>query len=566
MLDGRLLALPTCAGIRRRTEIAAQSVAALLPSDRRVSVMFVNATCGALLARLVPSLARNGADIQAVDGSREALSFLDAGLPTRPPGISLKLVQEDLGALVLGLSDARYQRADFIVVDSLLDYLPDRLAAALIGWVRDHLAPGGVLVLTGLAPSADASVLDHVFGWLVRRSAPAMRGLAEACGLQARVVAGGPRDTDPGVVVTARRASDSHGGGVGPIECGGPSGSPASSGMKPRLVKVVWGACPAASDRVAFPTLIHPEQFHAPSSDPAGGPARRLHRERAGREARCREACRREVGRRVCQDCREDLQQGGTGGRSGERRACPAPAEMEALANAGIKSRLGDMVSDRDIATEHANLDQVAVRTGVVLADLVLTAKEAPKEKTVHKLEKLKKGFAKVGAGNDIQVTIDEMIASINNDALKGTELVQEMDELSGVLVPELETEAGDWVVPLIQAGSWLEGAHLVSGALKAESKFDAADGMLRQPAVVDYFIKYVEREGGDKAPDEVVASSRRRSPSRRSLPSRAGAGRRRDHPQRHGCCADHALSKRTRPCAPTSAPLLLFFRSPCWA
>ena len=211
VLDGRLLALPTCAGIRRRTEIAAQSVAALLPSDRRVSVMFVNATCGALLARLVPSLARNGADIQAVDGSREALSFLDAGLPTRPPGISLKLVQEDLGALVLGLSDARYQRADFIVVDSLLDYLPDRLAAALIGWVRDHLAPGGVLVLTGLAPSADASVLDHVFGWpLVRRSAPAMRGLAEACGLQARVVAGGPRDTDPGVVVTARRASDSH--------------------------------------------------------------------------------------------------------------------------------------------------------------------------------------------------------------------------------------------------------------------------------------------------------------------------------------------------------------------
>lgn len=185
----------------------------------------------------------------------------------------------------------------------------------------------------------------------------------------------------------------------------------------------------------------------------------------------------------------------------------PRPAEMEkALANAGIKSRLGDMVSDRDIATEHTNLDQVAVRTGVVLADLVLTAKEAPKDKTVHKLGKLKQGFAKVGAGDDIQVTIDEMIASINNDALKGTELVQEMDELSGVLVPELETEAGEWVVPLIQAGSWLEGAHLVSGALKAESKYDAADGMLRQPAVVDYFIKYVEREGGDKAPDEVVA------------------------------------------------------------
>ena len=59
----------------------------------------------------------------------------------------------------------------------------------------------------------------------------------------------------------------------------------------------------------------------------------------------------------------------------------PRPAEMEkALAKAGINSRLGDMVADRDISTDHSNLDQVAVRTGVVLADLVLTANSAPKE------------------------------------------------------------------------------------------------------------------------------------------------------------------------------------------
>lgn len=206
IIDERLLALPTCVGVRRRTELAARTVAAALPDDRRARLMFVNATCGALLARLVPELARIGADIRAVDGSREALAFLDAGLPTRPPGISLHLVQEDLGALVLGLSEARFDRADFVVVDALLDYLPDRLAAALVGWVRDHLAPGGLAVLTGLAPSADAPVLDHVLGWpLVRRTAPALRGLVEACGLQARVVAGGEQDADPAVVVTARR-------------------------------------------------------------------------------------------------------------------------------------------------------------------------------------------------------------------------------------------------------------------------------------------------------------------------------------------------------------------------
>jgi hypothetical protein len=60
-------------------------------------------------------------------------------------------------------------------------------------------------------------------------------------------------------------------------------------------------------------------------------------------------------------------------------------------------------------------------------------------------------------------------------------------------------------VVPLIQAGSWLEGANLVSSAIIAENKFDAASQLLKQPRVVEYFLKYVEREGRSKAPDEVV-------------------------------------------------------------
>ena len=83
--------------------------------------------------------------------------------------------------------------------------------------------------------------------------------------------------------------------------------------------------------------------------------------------------------------------------------------------------------------------------------------------------------------------------------------MADRVNEILEAMVPELETEAGDWVVPLIQAGSWLEGAHLVSGAIESESKFDAAGSLLRQPEVVEYFLKYVQREGGEKAPDEVV-------------------------------------------------------------
>ena len=66
----------------------------------------------------------------------------------------------------------------------------------------------------------------------------------------------------------------------------------------------------------------------------------------------------------------------------------------------------------------------------------------------------------------------------IKNDAINEDDLLKEMDELSGVMVSELEYEAGEWVVPLIQAGSWLEGANLVSAAIVKEDKFDVAGNL----------------------------------------------------------------------------------------
>jgi hypothetical protein len=185
----------------------------------------------------------------------------------------------------------------------------------------------------------------------------------------------------------------------------------------------------------------------------------------------------------------------------------PSPAEMQrSLVNAGLKSDLASLVSkDRLIEMNVENKDNLAVRTGVVLADLVLTIKDSTKEEKIERLSKLKVGFKSLGGGEDIQSTIDELISGIKSDAMSADDLLKDMDELSGVMVPELEYEAGDWVVPLIQAGSWLEGANLVSSAIIAENKFETASQLLRQPRVVEYFLSYVEREGREKVPDQVV-------------------------------------------------------------
>ena len=73
----------------------------------------------------------------------------------------------------------------------------------------------------------------------------------------------------------------------------------------------------------------------------------------------------------------------------------PSPAEMQkSLSNAGLSSKLSDLVrSDRNISMDVSDKDNLAVRTGVVLADLVLTIESASKEQKTARFAKLKQGF-----------------------------------------------------------------------------------------------------------------------------------------------------------------------------
>jgi len=188
----------------------------------------------------------------------------------------------------------------------------------------------------------------------------------------------------------------------------------------------------------------------------------------------------------------------------------PSPAEMQrALTNLGLNSKLSEMVAYRDIKMDSDNNDQIAVRTGVVIAELVLTVQDAPKEMLINRLNRLNEGFTKLEAGEDITGVVERLVTKVTNDAITREDLVKEMDQLAGVLVPEIRDEAGAQVVPLIQAGAWLEGAHLVSGAIDAEQKHEQAASLLRQPVVVAYFKRYVEREGSDKATDAVLTELR---------------------------------------------------------
>lgn len=186
----------------------------------------------------------------------------------------------------------------------------------------------------------------------------------------------------------------------------------------------------------------------------------------------------------------------------------PSPIEMEAkLKSAGLQQNLGSLIpTSKDLKVIVDDNDQVAIRTGIVMADLVLTLKTAEQASILKRLGKMKEGLQKLGAGDDIYAVIQDFEERVQDNSVSKEALLEEFDELSQVMVSELEYEAGEWVVPLIQAGTWLEGANLVAKVMHKENKYNAADEFFRQKEIVEYFISYVDRDGKDRAPDQVVA------------------------------------------------------------
>jgi hypothetical protein len=184
----------------------------------------------------------------------------------------------------------------------------------------------------------------------------------------------------------------------------------------------------------------------------------------------------------------------------------PSPVETQkAMEASGIETQLATLIPKHDFDMAAAGTDHAAVRTGVVLADLLLTTKTAKKEELVVRLNGIDAGMKQLGGGDDISSTLKDYVSRIETDAVTRDELLKEFDELSGVIIPELEFNGQDRVVPLIEAGSWLEGANLVARALKVSTNKSAGEKLLKAPSVVDYFITYVRGEGAAKAPEAVT-------------------------------------------------------------
>jgi SAM-dependent methyltransferase len=183
-LDRWLLDRPTFRALRQLRDPMVQWVANVLPRHRNRRVLVVNAGTGSLVARLSELLVDKPTIVTVIDQSRDALSFLDAGMVQRREGVALETVQEHLASLAVGRSRHELPPHDAVVLHGLIEYMPERIAVSMLREARRWLAPDGMLVVASLLPSDDHRFIDRLLGWpTIRRSEQQTRDLFTAAEL-----------------------------------------------------------------------------------------------------------------------------------------------------------------------------------------------------------------------------------------------------------------------------------------------------------------------------------------------------------------------------------------------
>ncbi len=184
MIDEWFLDLPTSRALRERRALAAQLVTESLPANPPSRLLCIGANSGSLLATELDGIGRRGGEIVCVESNREALTVVDSDLHTRPRTLKVRLIQDDVAVLCSGRARLQFPPQSVIVVDGLVEYLPERVVVSLVRDLLGRLAPGGKMVVTAMASAPDELIFHHLLKWpMTRRSLATFRGLLEAGGL-----------------------------------------------------------------------------------------------------------------------------------------------------------------------------------------------------------------------------------------------------------------------------------------------------------------------------------------------------------------------------------------------
>lgn len=186
-------------------------------------------------------------------------------------------------------------------------------------------------------------------------------------------------------------------------------------------------------------------------------------------------------------------------------RSMVAPTAEEtrlAVEKAGLGS-LGKRVPERNYRLDVPDKDRVALRTGVLLADTVLSVRDADPKKLAAMLRDVQTGMRTLEADPQVVDTLGELAGQLDNDSITRDDLLKTLDEATSDVRDEMGGHGR-----FVQAGAWLAGSNLVAGAVLESGDPSSATALLSQPDVAEYYLDYVRSDAGKEKAGADIAEA----------------------------------------------------------
>lgn len=186
----------------------------------------------------------------------------------------------------------------------------------------------------------------------------------------------------------------------------------------------------------------------------------------------------------------------------------PAPTEFQAALKASeVDVDIRKLLKDSDRTLDGKSRAVIALETGVRMADVLLTAQDGDKATVVARMKSAREGLVALNIPAETMAEVDRVIGDFDAGRIGAAELVPALDVLAEQLQDDLNQANDPNTATLVQAGGWVQGAHLLSSSLAAAGKAGDAAALLHQPTVLAYFKDFLNKAGaGDPAVDAVLA------------------------------------------------------------
>ncbi len=186
----------------------------------------------------------------------------------------------------------------------------------------------------------------------------------------------------------------------------------------------------------------------------------------------------------------------------------PAPTEFQAaLKESAPDVDIRKLVKDSNRSLEGKNSAVLALETGVRIGNVLMSVHTGDKAAILGRMRAAREGLAALKAPASIVAEVDKVIGEYDSGSLTDAELGPAFDVLAERINDDLQRMSDPNTATLVQAGGWVQGAHLLSTALGAASITGEAAALLHQPTVLEYFLRFLKESGPGRAGDPQVAA-----------------------------------------------------------